>query len=101
MGAQEDRIGDRSVDRRTFVKAVGAAGAALAMGASSSRGEVAPTGRRRYAIVGVGIALFIPVIGSIGAIALYVSRRASIRTRATRQPSTAGRLEPTGVPAVS
>ena len=55
----------------------------------------------RDAIVGVGIALFIPVIGSIGAIALYVSRRASIRTRATRQPSTAGRLEPTGVPAVS
>ena len=37
----------------------------------------------RDTIVGIAIALFIPVIGSVGAIALYVSRRSSIRTRAT------------------
>lgn len=56
MGMHDQSAGDRSVDRRTFVKAVSAAGAALALGAGSSRGAEggAPAARKRYAIVGVG-----------------------------------------------
>src|SRR5262245_57449756 len=44
-----------SVDRRTFVKAVSAAGVALALGPGGAVAEVTGgPGRKRYAIVGVG-----------------------------------------------
>jgi hypothetical protein len=37
----------------------------------------------REAIVAIAIALFIPIIGSVGAILLYVIRRAAVGTHAT------------------
>jgi predicted dehydrogenase len=43
-----------TIDRRTFVKSVSAAGLSLALGASSLSAQQAADTRKRYAIVGVG-----------------------------------------------